>query len=80
MFIMKDDKLINDISLILTLNEAIELRHTLEQLINADFDAIHHLHVSSSDYQTEITISILDKNSLKFYSKSIRDMVNGSRT
>ena len=77
MFIMKDDRPISNVSLLLTLNEVKELQCALEQLIEAGFDEIHHLHVSSNDYQTEVAVSIFEKNSIERYSKTIRDVLKG---
>ena len=75
MFIIKDTQSLSNIDLLLTLSEAKELNNALEQLIEAKHNEIHHLHVSSEDYQTEISVSILEKNNLETYHKSIRDII-----
>ncbi|MCL2816929.1 MAG: hypothetical protein FWD39_00895 [Clostridiales bacterium] len=79
MFIIKDTQSFDSIDLLLTLNEAIELKDALEQLIEAEHNETHHLHVSSNDYQTEITVSILDKTDFETYHKSIKDIIRNSK-
>ena len=76
MFIINDTQSFNNMDLLLTLDEAIQLTGALKQLIEAERNEIHHLHVSSNDYQTEITVSILDKNDLDTYHKSIKDIIS----
>lgn len=49
---------LHSVGLGLTLPEAKELRDALESLIDSPVNA--HEHVSSPDYQTEITVFIVD--------------------
>lgn len=78
MFIINDYKAVANIELLLTSNEARELMGALEQLLEAERNKLHHVHVSSSAYETEIAVSILDKNDIETYNKSIRDIVNNT--
>ena len=79
MFITADTQSLKSIYLLLTQSEAIELKGALEQLIEAKYNELHHVHVSSNDYQTEVTVSILEKNDFETYHKSIKDIIRNSR-
>lgn len=49
---------LHGVGLGLTVSEARELRDALDSLIDAPINA--HEHVSSADYQTEVTVFIVD--------------------
>ena len=79
MYIMNNTQPLSNVDLLFTLNEAMELKNALEQLIEAKHNEIHHMHVSSNDYQTEISVSIIEKNDLATYHKSIRDIITNNQ-
>jgi len=73
MFIIDNKRKINDVTLLLTIKEARELESKIAQLLAAD--DLHHVHVSGDDYQTEITISIIEKNNIESYHPDIRRII-----
>jgi len=75
MFIIEENRKISNISLLLTTEEAKELQHSILRLLSENE---HHVHVSSNDYQTEISVSIIDKNSLESYHPDIRKIISVS--
>ena len=74
MFIIDGKRKLNNISLLLTVDEAKELIDGVSQLLTAD--NLHHVHISSSDYQTEIDVSIPEKNSMEAYHPDIRKIID----
>ena len=58
----ESDKKLDTISIFLTREEAIQLRGYLNQLI--DNPKLQHSHLSSTDYQKEISICLYDENDL----------------
>ena len=75
MFIIHGKRKIDNVTLLLTIDEAKELKDGISQLLYAD--DLHHVHVSSSDYQTEISVSIVEKNNIESYHSDIRMIING---
>lgn len=73
MFIIDGKRGIDNVSLLLTIEEAKELKDGISQLLCSD--DLHHVHVSSSDCQTEISISIVEKNNLESYHPDIRKII-----
>lgn len=59
----ESNKKIDHITICLTREEAKELASDLKQLL--ENKELHHTHLSSEDYQKEITICIYDANNLK---------------
>lgn len=53
---------LNNVSLFLTKEEALQLRSYLNQLL--DNPKLQHAHLSSEDYQKEITICLYDAKNL----------------
>jgi hypothetical protein len=65
------DKKLNNISVFLTKEEAVQLRSYLNQLL--ENPKLHHVHLSSNDYQKEITVCIYNEESLEnFHSRAIK--------
>jgi len=75
----KDSK-VDQVTIFLQLEEAKQLRDSLNELISNP--SIHHSHISSEDYQKEITVCIynetdtklmqqFDKRSLKLIEKDV---------
>jgi len=56
------DNRINQVSIFLTKQEALQFLGYVEQLL--EDPNTHHSHLSSEDYQKEITISLYDLNDL----------------
>lgn len=58
----KSDKKLDNASIFLTKEEAVQLRGYLNQLL--DNPKLQHCHLSSADYQKEITICLYDEKNL----------------
>ena len=69
----ESDKKLDNISIFLTKEEAIQLRGYLNQLL--DNSKLQHSHLSSSDYKKEITICIYDLNNLEHLSKRSKTLI-----
>lgn len=74
MFIIHGKKSLSDVLLLLSTSEARELKNDIEQLLASE--DMHHLHISSDDYQKEITISLLDGNEAESYHADIRAIID----
>ena len=61
------DKKMDNVSIFLTKEEAVQLRGYLNQLL--DNPKMQHSHLSSTDYQKEITICLYNENDLEGFSK-----------
>jgi hypothetical protein len=67
----ESDKKLDNVSIFLTKEEAVQLRGYLNQLL--DNPKSQHSHLSSSDYQKEITICLYDEKNLEnFNQRSIK--------
>ena len=65
------DKKLDNVSVFLTKVEILQLRGYLNQLL--DNPKLQHVHLSSEDYQKEITICIYDENDLEgFHPRAIK--------
>jgi len=72
-FIVYGSRKLDNVTLLLTKGEAEELHHSISDLLSNNE---HHAHVSSDDYQTEVSISILEKNNLESYHPDICKIIN----
>jgi len=77
MFIISGKQKLDDVTLLLTIEEAKQLYGQLEELL-ADKN-MHHAHVSSDDYMTEINISIIEHNDISTYHEDIRKIIRGTK-
>jgi len=68
-----NDSTVQRLLLLLTQSEAVELKDSLELLL-AD-SAGRHEHISSDDYQKEITIAIYAPNSLESFDSRSRTLI-----
>lgn len=59
----ESDKKLDNISIFLTKEEIVQLRGYLNQLL--DNPKLQHCHLSSADYQKEITICLYDEKNLE---------------
>ena len=67
----ESDKKLDNVSIFLNKEEAVQLRCYLNQLL--DNPKLQHSHLSSSDYQKEITICLYDEKNLEnFNERSIK--------
>lgn len=67
----ESDKKLDNVSIFLTKEEAMQLRGYLNQLL--DNPTLQHSHLSSSDYQKEITVCLYDEKNLRnFNQRSIK--------
>ncbi len=69
----KSDKPLKNVTLYLTSAEASELRSSLNQLLKKPVE--NHDHISSEDYQKEITVCIYDVNNLQGFSERSKNLI-----
>lgn len=67
------DKSINNILLCLTFSEALELRDSLNALIEKPLN--NHAHIPNDDFSKEITVCVYDINNLKDFNKRSIDLI-----
>ncbi len=70
---LDSDKSLSDVILYLTDLEAIELRNYLNHIIEKPLN--NHSHLSTDDYQKELTICIYDTNNLEGFNKRSIDLI-----
>ena len=68
------DEALNRITLYLTMDEARELRDSLESLLAVPLG--HHEHVPSEDYNKEVTVCIYDTTFLDKFDNRSRKLIN----
>ena len=67
----KSDKKLDTVTLFLTQEEALQLRSDLDQLLAKP--QLHHTHLSSENYQKEITVCVYDGEKLQgFHPRAIK--------
>ncbi len=67
----KSDKKLDTVTLFLTQEEARQLRSDLDQLLAKP--KLHHTHLSSENYQKEITVCVYDEKNLQgFHPRAIK--------
>ncbi len=74
LFDQEKKKSIADILLLLTSEEASELRDELERLLTESKEN-NHGHISDSSFTKEITISIYDANKIEGFSHRIKKLI-----
>ncbi len=67
------DKSLENTTLYLTFMEASHLRDSLNQLLKEPLN--NHAHISSEDYQKEITVCIYDVNNLQGFSERSKNLI-----
>ncbi len=67
------DKSLENTTLYLTFMEASHLRDSLDQLLEKPLN--NHAHVSSEDYQKEITVCIYDVNNLQDFDERSKNLI-----
>lgn len=70
-----NDKVVNNVLLLLTKQEAIQFVSDLNDLINDD-DMDNHHHINNDDYSKEITIALYDENNISdFFSERCKKLI-----
>jgi hypothetical protein len=69
------DKAVSNVTLLLTLNEAEELKDKLEGLIRDYAKKSHHEHVNDNDYKHEITVAIYNTDGISDFNPRIRQLI-----
>ena len=70
----KNDQSINQVVLYLTKEEALELKDSLDGIIE-DNNLGRHEHVSSSEYDKEITVCLYDPGSIEQFSERSKKLI-----
>jgi hypothetical protein len=70
----KLDKSMGSILLLLTPSEAEELRNTLDDILSLPPGETHE-HVSSSDYQKEITVATYDESAISQFHSRVQKLI-----
>ena len=71
------DKSLENITLYLTMSEALKLRDGLNDLLKKPMN--NHIHVSNEDFQKEVTICIYDINNLNGFDQRSVDLIKDDR-
>jgi hypothetical protein len=74
-FEQNSDMSFDNITILLTVNEAGELKDKLNCLINDYGKKERHEHISDDDYQHEITIAIYNKDNLAEFNRRMRRLI-----
>lgn len=67
------DQSITNVTLYLTLSEAIEMRDSLQDPINGPLN--NHSHISSDDHQKEITVCVYERENLNGFSERSKNLI-----
>jgi len=67
------DQSITNVTLYLTLSEAIEMLDSLPALITGPLN--NHSHISSDDHQKEITVCVYDRENLNGFSERSKNLI-----
>ena len=73
----ESDKKLDNVSIFLTAEEARQLRSYLDQLLKNP--KAHHSHLSSTDYQKEITICVYDMENLNSFDQRTKKLLKEDR-
>ena len=69
------DKRLDNVLLVLTVAEARQLKAYLHQLIDVQSSTCDHFHVSSDDYQKEITICLYSPENVDNFHPRIKRLI-----
>ena len=69
----ESDKKLDNVSIFLTKEEAVQLRGYLNQLISNP--ALQHSHLSSADYKKEITVCIYKEDNLSSFDERSKKLI-----
>lgn len=81
MYIIWDNASLNlkEVTLLLNIDEAKELRDSLDILIQAPY-SWNHYHINNSEYSKEITIATFDESQKNGFSEEINKLIKHSRS
>jgi len=68
------EKPLSNVTVLLTYNEARELRGRLDELIQTN-DGESHCHISDNDYQHEVTIALYDEINISAFNKRVQQLI-----
>lgn len=68
------DKALKNVTLYLTFEEANELKHDLERLIE-NFGNNEHVHINDSENSREITVVLYDENHLDMFDERSKKLI-----
>lgn len=71
------DKSLEKVILYLTLEEALELKDSLDELLKKPLN--NHTHVSDENFQKEITVCIYDTNNLSGFSERSKNLIKNDQ-
>jgi len=69
-----EDKSLNKVLLLLTIDEAIELRDELERLL-LQKNINDHGHINDANYAKELTLSLYEQNNISGFQKRIQKLI-----
>ena len=69
------DSKIDNLILLLSYEEATELRDALNNLLTRNDERCMHEHINSSDYSKEITVALYDLNYLNEFSARLKKLI-----
>lgn len=69
------DESLKNISIFLKKEEVLELRDTIEELLNNVDKKEYHLHLNDEDYSHEITFSIYSESNFNFFNERIQRLL-----
>jgi predicted DNA-binding protein with PD1-like motif len=72
-----NEESMENITLLLRLDEAKELKEALEELIKREYlkENSSHVHVNNGDYSKEITVSIYNDKTVNEYNEKIKNII-----
>ncbi|MBE7034163.1 MAG: hypothetical protein E7406_08070 [Ruminococcaceae bacterium] len=69
------NKALNNITLLLTKEEAMQILSDLDDLVNGDTKGDHY-HINNNDFSKEITVALYDENKIDdFFSKRYEKLI-----
>jgi hypothetical protein len=68
------DKSVENLLILLTPEEAMQLQGYLEQLLSGDIGQ-DHVHLNDSDFKREITIAIYNSDSYHFFADRVKQLI-----
>jgi hypothetical protein len=70
-----DDKAINNVILLMTVDEIKEMHDSLENIINSN-EQNRHYHINDKEYKHEITIAAYDLNNINDFHKRMIKLID----
>jgi hypothetical protein len=73
------DKAVANVTLLLTLNEAEELKSKLADLIRDYGKKEHHEHINDNDYKHEITVAVYNTDNISDFNPRMQQLILDDR-